>query len=265
MQILVSASEKDVKSPIVSGIREYYYPTEKDPDNHYYSELSTLHHIWKEVDDDIVGLEHYRRFFIDKTYDPIRNGFNSYKILNSEKIEHILSGCDAILIIQYEMYPNIMSCLCSEAHLPCGDPNDPQIKQWIFEWLLFIRDKDPDFGNWVFNTMFHSQAFFANNMFITKKEIISKYCEYLFPKIEEFAKSKTNLPLRIFGYFSEYLMGYWFLYNHYSVDAEYKICFTKDLTNVGRFQFTKSEIIDRQTKINKMKYEKLSNMRKKVQ
>ena len=264
MKILVSASEKDIKSPIVNGIREYYYPGEKDPDNRYYCELSTLYHIWKEVDDDIVGLEHYRRFFVDKTYDPIKNGFDSYKILNEEQIRSILSESDAILNIQYEMYPNIMSCLCTEAHLPGGDPNNPQIKQWIFEWLLFIRDKDPDFGNWIFNTMFHSKAFFSNNMFITKKAIISKYCEYLFPKIEEFAKVNTNYPLRIFGYFSEYFMGYWFLYNHYNIDAEYKICFTKDLTQVGRFQFTKSEIIYRQNQINKLRYEKLSNMQKKV-
>ena len=55
--------------------------------NPWYCELTGLYYLWKHCNDDIVGLEHYRRYFVNEKKN----------ILNEFEIKEILKNNDIIL------------------------------------------------------------------------------------------------------------------------------------------------------------------------
>ena len=66
----------------------------------------------------------------------------------------------------------------------------------------------------------HNQEYYYNcNMFICKKEIIDKYCEFLFNNLAKLDKSFFIHDPRICGYLAEYTFGFWLQYQNYNIKA----------------------------------------------
>lgn len=91
MKIYVVGSSENKFLPL-DNIREKFLIDEKhegdniDFLNPWYCELTGLYYLWKHVDDDIVGLEHYRRYFVQNNH-----------IITKEEIETILKDHDIIM------------------------------------------------------------------------------------------------------------------------------------------------------------------------
>ena len=203
MKIYVVGSTKNRFLPF-TNIRKKFFIDHKhvgeniDYLNPYYCELTGLYHLWKNVDDDIVGLEHYRRYFVNK----------KNKLLNEVEIKKLLEKNDII---------------CTKAHYSKKKPP----KTWLIKndkwhdmekFLAFLKAYvgDDYYNHCVrhLNGDWHA----LGNMFICKKALIDKYCEFIFDVTKMYMEAEKSfgrkIPKRIIGYFTEFLFGAWLTYNN---------------------------------------------------
>lgn len=198
MKIYVVGSSKNKFLPL-DNIREKFLidkPHEGDNidfRNPWYCELTGLYYMWQHCYVDIVGLEHYRRYFVNS-----RN-----KLLSESEIKEQLTTCDII---------------CAKANYSKSRPVITWInkngKRLDFDkFLIFCKlyvGQDYVDECWkILNGNYHC----LGNMFICKKELINEYCAFIFDVLfmyEEAEKYfKRELPKRIMGYFTEFLFAAW--------------------------------------------------------
>ena len=90
MLILICGLDPNLVPVSVGRPRAFYNLTNCYLDHHYFCELGGLYKLWKQVNTDIVGLEHYRRFFTEDVKTPDR-------LLQENTIKNILSSHDIIM------------------------------------------------------------------------------------------------------------------------------------------------------------------------
>lgn len=176
--------------------------------NPYFCELTATYWIWKNVNADIVGLFHYRRYlnfnnnenvaFIQNedilnkhgiTQDNIEKNFQEYDILvptitkknkkstyNYYKKMHIISDLDITLDVIKKLYPDQYDTAC--------------------------------------NVLKNSSQMYRGNIIIAKKEIFDKYARWLFSILFEVEKiihpnvlKRDVYQQRVYGFLAERLMG----------------------------------------------------------
>lgn len=179
--------------------------------NKSYCELTGTYWIWKnnlENNNDIVGIVHYRRYFTK--YKGI---FKRFGILNSKDYSKILEKFDMILPMK-----NL------------GEFNGKKAKEF------FIENHDEEVWNITkkiifkeFNDYYDDFCWFENqksgycyNMLVTKENIYSRYCSWIFPILNEIEKN-INLDdyddynQRMIGFIAERLMNVWVHHNNFKV------------------------------------------------
>lgn len=176
--------------------------------NPFYSELTGLYWIWKNSSSKIIGLCHYRRNFIKHVLGgylskkDIFNFLDDYDIVVAKKLKFSYST--------YEQY--------SKHHVEA----DIDLVKKSVEKLYpsYIPS---------FNKFFNSNGLYPYNMFIAKKGLMDKYCEWLFSIFDDF-KLNINLDTyendyqrRVFAFLSERLFNIWIIHNHLKV----KECYVK--------------------------------------
>lgn len=206
MKIYVVGSSKN-KFLLLDNIREkFLIDQEHEGDNidflnPWYCELTGLYYLWKHVDDDIVGLEHYRRYFVND-----RNQLLSEKEIREILKDHDVIVCETLLknaaLKQFEESEGKPS----RVNLFSIMYNSPSDLAKIIKQRLFIK------------------SLISNNMFICKKELINEYCEYFFDVIKDIKLNDTNK--RIIGFLSEYIFGSWLIFKEYKIKYR-KIIFYK--------------------------------------
>lgn len=198
MKIYVVGSSKNRFLPL-NNIREKFLidkPHEGDNIdnlNPWYCELTGLYYLWKHVDDDIVGLEHYRRYFVN----------NKWQILSENEVKSRLTNADI---------------LCAHARYSKIRP--------VITWIN-LNGKRKDFDKFlIFAKCYVGEEYVNNcwrilngdyhclgNMFICKKELIDEYCTFIFDVLEKYHNAEKSFnripPKRIFGYFTEFLFAAW--------------------------------------------------------
>ena len=129
--------------------------------NPNYCELTALYWIWKNTKCDYVGLVHYRRFFCNA-----QNG--EYKPISIYEL-NTLAGDDCVVIPK--VIPSQFSILDSyemfhknNALRTCCD---------------FIKEKDCSYSDTI-DAFLRGKKISCYNMFYCKKDIIDRYCEWLF-------------------------------------------------------------------------------------
>ena len=152
--------------------------------NPYINEATVLYEIWKKPDD-IKGLVHYRRFFVE-------NG----DYLTLDRASEILNKFDAITTVDYECVP-----------IDLLERNLNKKVVWRYTEQLPM-----EVDNW----LYEPQTYNICNMFVAKKQFVDDYCSWLFPIIlplcEQFIEhNKTNdiKQNRTLGFITECLFGYW--------------------------------------------------------
>lgn len=204
MKIYVVGSSKNKFLPL-DNIREKYLIDQKhegdniDFLNPWYCELTGLYYLWKHCDDDIVGLEHYRRYFV--------NGKN--KLLSESEIRKELENYDVLCIKSTGYTRNYHVINWFKRNRKLID-----IQKFLVFSKIYVNE---DYYNecWkILNSDHHAMC----NMFICKKEIINEYCEFIFDLTANYMEAeKSNnreLPKRILGYFTEFLFEAWLKLNH---------------------------------------------------
>lgn len=201
MKIYVVGSSKNKFLPLNNIRQKFIIDVKHNEDNidflnPWYCELTGLYHLWKNVNDDIVGLEHYRRYFVN----------NKNKILSESEVKQLLNNCDVICKkYYYKSKLKGYGLFNSNNWLGILNYYFKLIATENLEFSIYLKNK--------LKTNYLAQC----NMFIGKKEIIDKYCEFLFSVLFKFnAKDFFNIK-RIIGYLAEITFGAWLEFNNYKI------------------------------------------------
>ena len=183
--------------------------------NETYNEITLLYWAWKNTSQNYIGFAHYRRYLV---YPENNNFFSKIgrklfkniikneskekkinKILNdfSDKIEKDVEKYDIILPKPIYM-PKTLREHYKEFHI---------VKHYD-ETGNIIREKFPEiYKNFVQAS--GKNTIFIANMFVLKREIFEKYCDFLFTILFELEKRievpTENQQKRVFGFISERL------------------------------------------------------------
>lgn len=214
MKIYVVGSSKNKFLPL-DNIREKFLidqPHEGDNIdflNPWYCELTGLYYLWKHVDDDIVGLEHYRRYFVN----------NKDKLLSENEIREILKHNDVICkkwVFAEHGEKNGLSFLSKGKRY-----------SYYEKFLSFLPKNEKDFIRHELSTL----PYFAQcNMSICKKEIIAAYMEWFMNYAINFTAKELAASSRIIGYISEFVFGAWLKMKKYKIHYQKTNVFNQSLT-----------------------------------
>lgn len=195
-------------NPIVVGGADVHYSnglsdntgeniSKKNPN---YCELTALYWIWKNrVDEDYIGLCHYRRYF----YKTI---FHRKPMIYNKCLKY-MDRYDIIL-----PYPKawIGKTVAGWYIYDEGKQSELDVLREV------VSDKYPDYLEAYDETMNAYEAFYYN-MFFMPRELMDRYCTWLFDILFEVEKrinleGYTPKQARIFGYLSERLFNVWVRY-----------------------------------------------------
>ena len=128
-------------------------------DNRMWSEMTQIYYIWKhpELQNDWIGLSHYRRYFEFMNDIP--------ELTKPVVAKHILNPFNNY--VQYDI---------------CHNSRD------LMTTLNIIRAKKPEYYP-AFITMMDNHRYLPYNMFILPKALFNEYCEFVFGILEEFDKA----------------------------------------------------------------------------
>ena len=172
--------------------------------NKNYCELTALYWIWKNSNDDIVGLEHYRRMFLNDNIGEIG-------LLNEDEILFILNNYDIIVPTLFNNKTRTVYQHYVEDH----KKRDIELAQNI------INSKYPEYNS-SFNQVMNSKYEYGFNMMITRKDILDEYSQWLFDILFDL-ENKIDISKydeyqkRIYGFLSERLFNVWLKYKKYNV------------------------------------------------
>ncbi len=176
--------------------------------NPYYSELTAIYWMWKNLKTEYVGIVHYRRHFTQKNilYVKIHNKFDS--ILKRKEIDTLLEKTDVILPKRRNYF--VETLYSHYSHTLYVETLD--------ETRRIIQEKEEEYLE-NFDKHMNGKKAHMFNMFIMKKEIFDKYCEWLFPLLEElelriFPEQYNAFHARYIGRISELLLDVWIKKNN---------------------------------------------------
>ena len=199
---LKKIKSNDIYTPLFvgcSGQDNYGYCSDDTGDNisfknSTYCELTGLYWMWKNSKADIIGLVHYRRYFAKRKYG---------KRLEKEDLNEIFKEYDIIL-------PKRTTSLFNNVY--------EDYAHWNYAKDLdlckkVISEQCPEYVS-SFDKVMNGKSLYYYNMFIAPKEIISKYCDWVFPILEEVEKrvdmtGYDDYQKRIYGFLTERLFDVW--------------------------------------------------------
>lgn len=177
--------------------------------NPNFCELTGHYWIWKNSDEDIVGLVHYRRYFVTNFgyIFKLLTGKNT-RFLSEARIKKDLLKHDAI--VSTKGYSHNMGNLI-EAYAGSHHRKD------ILETRVIIGELYPEYID-TFDAVFSKVIFYPANMLICRKSLFDSYCEWLFPILFELEKkidisNYTDYQKRVYGFIAERIFRVWLVHN----------------------------------------------------
>ena len=170
--------------------------------NRFYNELTGLYWAWKNLDCDVSGLVHYRRYFGRK------NGRGVYDGLISEnEILTALEKHDIILPRKRRYY---IESIKDHFRNHCLTYYETDYWKYICE---AVKEVTPDYLS-VLEKIGDRRSGYMCNMFICRKSLMDSYCEWLFPVLkwmEDNRESKYHKEVcdGLFGFAGELLLNAW--------------------------------------------------------
>ena len=195
-----------------------------------YGDLSVIYWVWKNTNNDIVGISHYRRYLYKKFAFKIPNEY-------ADELE-IASVLDEYEMIVPKLHHFRVSVL------------DQILENSIYEEDYYIlRDviykMYPEYTR-AFKEVFSGNETYLYNIFIAKREVYNEYCIWLFSILFEVEKKVDidkldKIRERIFGFMAERLFTVYIKKNNIKV-REYYIVNTEYSINIRIEYFIKNEV-----------------------
>lgn len=184
--------------------------------NCIYNELTGMYWVWKNVQEDVVGICHYRRYFVSPMgkVENLLSGKQDH-FLDGESIQKLLGS--AKMIVHNKTF--------------FRENNRIQFSEGVNPYFWDIMEQEmlsmyPDYIPALQITASRKYAHLLN-MMIAKKDTYDRYCEWLFPllfRIEEQLKKNAEITdlSRSMGMIGERLLDVWLLKNRIKI----KECFS---------------------------------------
>lgn len=190
----------------VGNYQEEGYLTEQKGDNIAYlnkriNECTALYWIWKNTNSKYVGLNHYRRYFYNNEIVSMDN------YLDIEHINEIFEDFD-IILPKTRPYDN-MTMLEQ-----IRESMNPELCEKGYSVIRRkIEQNQPDYID-AFDSVMNGHVIFNCNIFVTKREILNQYCEWLFSFLIEAAEEidvegYDSYSQRVIGFFAERMWTVW--------------------------------------------------------
>lgn len=175
--------------------------------NPYYCELTGTYWLWKNCQDDFIGLCHYRRYF------------NLLPIANNKSVLSIRNEAGAKALLEHPRQKEAVVKLLDRYDLILpraiylAEPMPKRYKKahGSREWEVFMSSLDMLYGR-NSHSLDVERRFFVGNMIICKKDLFHRYAEQLFSVINRVFDSvgilepragKRYQPYRYPGYLGE--------------------------------------------------------------
>lgn len=216
MKIYVIGNNNNKFLPL-NNIREKFYVNEKhegeniDFLNPWYCELTGLYYMCKHSKEDIIGLEHYRRYFVNE----------KNQILSEEEIDNLLKTND--VICRKWNFVRMSRGRTTNA----WDYLAANTKAYI---LIFLNNCTEEEKTFIMNKLKTLPYFGQCNMFICKKSIIDDYCNWFFSHCDCYTSEDLKNYPRCVGFVSEFIFSAYLMYKNYKIKWNPVIEFSKDLS-----------------------------------
>lgn len=158
--------------------------------NAQYCELTAQYWIWKNCSAEYVGLCHYRRRFV----------------LSKEDVDNLTCSCvDVVVTNPVVNVPDVLTMYGKNHVLDDWKIMRDGVEKLCCEYLESLEYVEK------------SKYYIPYNMFIMRKDVLNRYCEWLFPILEYCEmmceSKKDNYQNRYIGFLAERLMTV-YLYHH---------------------------------------------------
>lgn len=213
--LLVGADNNKVAS---YKLKDNLYEDNISAKNSSFCELTGMYWIWKHSDEDIVGINHYRRYFSKNRFFNRRSG-----ILDRNTIVNDLQNYDIIATLKGT--GETLNYKAGEYFKMKHDP-------LVWEKCKEIIEKDYSEYLPAFDWYEQQTNSYVCNMLIMNKDLYDSYCEWLFgilfklDNMIDYSKY-DNYNSRMIGFVSERLQNVWIKKHNLRV-KEYPIYFTED-------------------------------------
>lgn len=171
--------------------------------NGSYCELTAIYWLWKNCNDSFIGIDHYRRFFIEnESYLTVQS---AEKLIN----DHI------IILPEKEKFRRNMSSLY---YTSSGYKNDLKVLRQVInrKYPKYIVD---------FDRFMQQHEMYCYNMSVMNKKDFDQYCNWLFDILFETEKilnsqnkgvnNRKGYFKRIYGFMSERLLNIYVMHNNF--------------------------------------------------
>jgi len=193
--------------------------------NTFLDEITALYWIWKNTAHTHTGIVHYRRFFTSNDDLPCfadENKFFSAKdILSAAEIVQILRDYDIIVNTEFLADRNQLELMIFST----GQPDLVRASEQIVR--KHLAENQPDYLE-TYDEVFNGFVFFICGIFLTRRNILNAYCEWLFSfMLDATIDMRDNIILggqkledvphvysRMMSYFSERMLTVWLTKNH---------------------------------------------------
>ncbi len=172
--------------------------------NPTFCELTALYWAWKNLDTDVLGLCHYRRYFGSPlTAFSCVEKEKKEQILTGPQIEIMLKGYDVILPKKRHYWIETRESQYAHAH----HIEDLRMTEAV------LQEKCPEYLP-AWKQMLSSRSGHICNMFVMRKELVNEYCSWLFDILFEVEKrldisAYSDNDKRVFGFLGERLLDVW--------------------------------------------------------
>lgn len=160
--------------------------------NAAYCELTVLYWAWKNLDEDYIGLCHYRRYF-----------GRGKRILTKEEAERLLTDAEVLLPKPRRYF--IETNYSQYAHAHHGKDLDAA--------RTAIGELHPEYLD-AFDTVMKRTWGHRFNMLVMRRDVLDRYCAWLFSILEELeyridTSGYSDYDRRVMGFLGERLLDVW--------------------------------------------------------
>lgn len=160
--------------------------------NKQYCELTGIYWAWKNDTSDYIGFSHYRRRFV----------------LSDNQIDYICSGEVDVIVTE----PILNFATVKGQYYKDHDGRDWEI---LIEAISKFANEYLDAAKKIQDGIYY----FAYNMFIMKRDVLSQYCNFIFPILEycekKIGKKVDTYQNRYIGFLAERLLSIFLEKNYY--------------------------------------------------